>query len=164
MNLYGKIAACMFALAIVSCGDGKKEKKEEKFQYQTNTPEKSKKEEESAGTPVDMDNEGVGPVSGLELPAEIDQEMVAKGKEIFNTKCTACHVIDKRLIGPPLKDVLDRRNPSWVMNMIINPDKMLKEDPIAIALMKEYNNAIMLNQNVKEDEARAIVEYIRSVE
>ncbi|MCF8713827.1 azurin [Joostella atrarenae] len=34
MKLYSKIAACLFSLAIISCGDGKKEKKEEKFQYE----------------------------------------------------------------------------------------------------------------------------------
>jgi len=34
MNIYSKLIAFGFALAIVSCGDGKKEKKEEKFQYE----------------------------------------------------------------------------------------------------------------------------------
>ena len=46
--------------------------------------------------------------------------------------------------------------------MISGPDKMLKEDPIAKALLKEYNNAIMLNQNLSEDEVRAVAEYLRT--
>jgi hypothetical protein len=49
------------------------------------------------------------------------------------------------------------------MNMILNPDGMLKEDPIAKALLKEYNNAIMLNQNLTEEEARNVAEYLRTL-
>ena len=40
---------------------------------------------------------------------------------------------------------------------------MLKDDPIAKALLKEYNNAIMLNQNLTEAEARDIAEYLRTL-
>jgi hypothetical protein len=47
------------------------------------------------------------------------------------------------------------------MNMILNPDGMLKADPIAKALYEEYNGAIMLNQNLSEEDARAIAEYLR---
>ncbi len=67
------------------------------------------------------------------------------------------------MIGPALKGVLERRSPEWVMNMIINPDVMLKEDPIAKALLKEYNNAIMLNQNLSEEDARNVTEYLRTL-
>ena len=49
------------------------------------------------------------------------------------------------------------------MNMILNPDGMLKEDPIAKALLKEYNNAIMLNQNLSEEDTRAVAEYLRTL-
>ena len=40
---------------------------------------------------------------------------------------------------------------------------MLKEDPIAIALLKKYNNILMLNQNLTQEEARAISEYLRTL-
>ncbi len=42
MKLYSKIVACLFSLAIISCGDGKKEKKEEKFQYEQESTSASK--------------------------------------------------------------------------------------------------------------------------
>ena len=51
----------------------------------------------------------------------------------------------------------------WVMNMLLNPAEMLKKDPIAIALLKEYNNIMMLNQNLTNDEARSISEYLRTL-
>jgi len=89
--------------------------------------------------------------------------LAAKGEAKFNTICTACHMAEKRLIGPALKGVYERRSPAWVMNMIANPSGMLKEDPIAKALLKEYNNAIMLDQNLSEDDTRAVAEYLRTL-
>ncbi|BDW92182.1 MULTISPECIES: cytochrome c family protein [Flavobacteriaceae] len=146
---------------IASCG-GKKEEKKDGFEVsRTKTEEKKATEKEEV--PVDLDNKGVGPITDLEFPDDINNEMVARGKAKFEAICVACHMVDKRMIGPALKGVYDRRSPEWVMNMILNPDGMLKEDPIAKALLKEYNNAIMLNQNLTEDEARDIAEYLRTL-
>ena len=49
------------------------------------------------------------------------------------------------------------------MNMISNPTEMIKQDPIAKALLKEYNNAIMLDSNLSEEDTRAIAEYLRTL-
>ena len=69
---------------------------------------------------------------------------------------------DKKLIGPSMKGIYERRSPEWVLNMILNPIQMIKEDPIAIDLLKKYNGIIMLNQNITEEEAIALSEYFRS--
>jgi mono/diheme cytochrome c family protein len=146
---------------IASCG-GKKEEKKDGFEV-SRTKTEDTKAQSKEGVPVDLDNKGVGPIKNLEFPDEINEEMAARGKGKFDAICVACHMIDQRMIGPALKGVYDRRSPEWVMNMILNPDGMLKEDPIAKALLKEYNNAIMLNQNLTEDEARDVAEYLRTL-
>ncbi|MCR9227262.1 MAG: cytochrome c [Flavobacteriaceae bacterium] len=146
---------------IASCG-GKKEEKKEGFEV-SRTKTEDTKAQSKEGVPVDLDNKGVGPITDLEFPEEINEEMAARGKAKYDAICVACHMIDQRMIGPALKGVYDRRSPEWVMNMILNPDGMLKEDPIAKALLKEYNNAIMLNQNLTEDEARDVAEYLRTL-
>ncbi len=153
----------LFALSalIVSCGE-KKEEKKEGFEM-NRTKKEVKAEDTSEGVPVDMDNKGVGPISSVSFGDEIDTDMAAAGQEKFQAICTACHMAEQRMIGPALKGVYDRRSPEWVMNMILNPDGMLKEDPIAKALLKEYNNAIMLNQNLSEEEARNVAEYLRTL-
>ncbi|HEA20498.1 hypothetical protein LCGC14_1952030 [marine sediment metagenome] len=155
----------VFALGglIISCGESKKEEKKEGFEMNRAKTTEKPAEAQSEGVPVDMDNEGVGPFKDISFDSEIDQELAAAGEGKFKTICTACHMVDKRMIGPALKGVYERRNPAWVMNMIIGPDKMLKEDPIAKALLKEYNNAIMLNQNLSEDETRQVAEYLRTL-
>jgi mono/diheme cytochrome c family protein len=109
------------------------------------------------------ENNGVGPVASFELPAEIDEALVAKGSEVYESKCTACHKTDKKFIGPAPKDILSRRNPAWVMNMILAPDKMVMEDPIAKKLLMEFNGSPMANQNLTQEEARAVLEYFRTL-
>ncbi len=101
----------------------------------------------------------IGPVTELELGA-YDAALAATGEAAFGAKCTACHQLEAKVIGPALGGVLDRRSPVFVMNMILNPTQMLAEHPDAIALLEEY--AIpMVPLGVEEAEARAIVEFLR---
>jgi mono/diheme cytochrome c family protein len=88
--------------------------------------------------------------------------MADRGQELFEFNCEACHMISDRFVGPPLGDVLERRSPAFVMNMILNPEQMAREHPEGQALLAEYP-LVMPYQNVSEDEARAIVEYLRTV-
>ncbi|GAA5222107.1 c-type cytochrome [Membranihabitans marinus] len=112
---------------------------------------------------VDLENKGIGPITEVDLPSEIDRKLSVKGKEIYSAKCIACHSVDKKIIGPPQKGILDRRTPEWVMNMIMNPTEMLEKDPLAKDLLAEFNNTPMLDQNITEEEARALLEYFRTL-
>jgi len=107
-----------------------------------------------------MKDKGVGPIKSVTL-GDIDDAMVAKGKEIFKAKCTACHKITKRFVGPALKGVTKKQTPEWIMNMILNPEVMVVENAKAKELLIEYS-APMANQNLTEEEARAILEYLRT--
>lgn len=146
---------------LAGCGE-KKEEKKEGFQV-SRTKTNDKKTETTQAVPIDLDNKGIGPIKNLDFPATVDQDMAARGKAKFDAICVACHMVDQRMIGPAMAGVYERRSPEWVMNMILNPTQMLKEDPIAIALLKEYNNAIMLDQNLSEEEARDLAEYLRTL-
>ena len=106
---------------------------------------------------------GVGPIKNISLD-EIQLPLVNQGKMLYNSKCTMCHSIDQKLVGPALGDVTKRREPEWIMNMMLNPDGMVKENEAAKLLLKEYNNVPMINQHLSEKEARAILEYLRSIE
>lgn len=155
------ILLLLMAGVLLGCG-GKKEEQKDGFKV-SRTKKEEKKEVISAAVPVDLDNTGIGPIKELTFPAEIDKAMAARGEEKFNAICTACHMVDQRMIGPAMKGIYEKRNPAWVMNFILNPDGMLRDDPIAKALLKEYNNAIMLNQNVSEEDARDLAEYLRTL-
>jgi mono/diheme cytochrome c family protein len=124
----------------------------------------TKPEKEESPVEIDpMKDKGVGPVSEVLIAEEIDTDLSEKGNHIFEAKCTACHKTNKKFIGPNPTGVLDRRSPEWVMNMILNPEEMIVENAAAKQLMIEYNGAPMANQNLTQDEARAILEYFRTL-
>ncbi len=106
---------------------------------------------------------GIGPINEeLVLPEGIDAEMAARGQDVFELNCEACHMMDDRFVGPALRDVLDRRSATFVMNIILNPEEMVRNHPEGQKMLQEYP-LIMPYQNISEDEARAIVEYLRTV-
>ena len=102
-------------------------------------------------------------MTSVELTAEIDQAMVTHGQEIYNKMCTACHRPNKKFIGPAQAGVMERRTPEWIMNMILNPEGMMQKDPLAKELLAEFNGAPMANQNLTQEEARAVLEYFRTL-
>ncbi len=123
-------------------------------------------ESEKAKEEVELDplkNKGIGPIDHVELDDELNEEMIAKGEDIFQSKCEACHHEETRYVGPPIGGVTHRRTPEWIMNMILNPSEMLRQDPIGKELFATYM-VEMTFQNVSEDEARAILEYFRKVD
>lgn len=104
---------------------------------------------------------GVGPFKTVNLNKEPDMALAEKGKTLFDGRCTACHKFEERFVGPPLAGITEKRNPVWIMNMIINPNEMVQKDPIAKKLLEEYMTP-MVNMNVNEEDTRAILEYLRA--
>lgn len=124
---------------------------------------KSMVQEETASTTDPMKNKGIGPVSEITL-GSLDQTMVEEGQKIYQELCTACHKPTEKFIGPAPAGIMARRSPEWIMNMILNPEQMVREDPIAKLLLVEYNMAPMANQNLTEEQARKVLEYFRTLE
>jgi len=151
--------------SLTSCGGEKKtDKPVEKATTKHEVKKEAQKNESSKKidlTAPTLDNKGIGPIKSVKLGDKIDEAMAAKGKEVYKANCTACHKFKKRYIGPALKGITQRRSPEWIMNMVMNTTEMLAKDPVAKALIAEYN-APMAQQSLKEDEVRAIVEYFRT--
>lgn len=139
-----KIFFLLFGLIIISCSNNDKPK--------TEIPD----------TSIASIDKGVGVITSVSIGEEIDQAMAAEGEKIFVTKCSACHKLDEKYVGPPLRDVSKRRSPEWTMNMILDPSKMTAENAAAKELLGQYMTQ-MTNQNIQQDEARSLLEYLRSV-
>jgi len=165
MKLTIKFISILSLLIAFSCGE--KEKKESYSSESGNTLEETKKAEPvsnvKASERIDLTNKGVGPIKSITLPAEIDPTLAAQGQDVYNKMCTACHKPNEKFIGPPPAGILERRTPEWVMNMILNPEVMIVQDPLAKDLLMEFNGAPMANQNLTEDQARAVLEYFRTL-
>ncbi|MCK0108433.1 cytochrome c [Flavobacteriaceae bacterium S0825] len=162
-----KILTLVITLFALSCGGGE-EKKEEKTKVQlkrqpTTKKVESKSNDTKPSETIDLTNKGVGPITSMDISAPVDEAMVAKGKEVFDKMCTACHRVGKKFIGPAPNGILERRTPEWVMNMILDPEGMTQKDPLAKALLMEFNGSPMANQSLTEDEARGVLEYFRTL-
>ena len=122
------------------------------------TPDKNA-QPAAAGNPAD--SIGIGPVkSKIVLPSTVDAPMATQGKALFEARCTACHKIETKYVGPALANVTKRRRPEWIMNMILNPGEMTQKDETAKDLLATFS-AQMANQNLTQDEARAVLEFFR---
>jgi mono/diheme cytochrome c family protein len=104
---------------------------------------------------------GIGPVKELKLSSTIDEKLVTHGRQIFDSKCAMCHMMNQCKVGPLMQGVTKRRKPEYIMNMILNPLEMTQSNATAEDQMQKYGMQ-MPAQNLSEDEARAILEYFRS--
>lgn len=128
--------------------------------------EEAQQAAEAAPSPVELAT-GTPEIHGVEvkdvqLTNPLKAEWVAAGKAIYDMKCLACHKLTgEKLVGPGWLDVTKRRQPVWIMNMITNVDMMLEKDEEAQKLL-ELCLIRMPNQNISQDEARQILEFMRS--
>lgn len=98
----------------------------------------------------------------ITLSSPLDQVKVSAGKATYELKCQSCHKLTgDKLVGPGWKDVTKRRQPHWIMNMITNVEMMLAKDPDAQKLL-ELCLVRMPNQNLNTDQAREVLEFMRS--
>jgi cytochrome c2 len=140
------------ALFVVSCSDGTKT---DNSTAETNTTE------ESATDDNEVHGEMIKP-EDVQVTTPLNKEWVAEGKSIYDMKCQSCHKLsDEKLVGPGWKGVTSRREPHWIMNMVTNVDMMLESDPEAQKLLEQCL-VRMPNQNLSKDEARHVLEFMRS--
>ena len=86
----------------------------------------------------------------------------AKGKQLFNTHCAACHKMDRKLVGPPLQDVVELQGAEWTKKWIYNSKALIDAgDEHAVEIWEEYNRAAMPAYNFLPDsDLDDIVEYL----
>lgn len=106
-------------------------------------------------------DKGIGKFTNIRLSHPLDDSMVIRGKSIYDAKCISCHKLtEEKLVGPGWKGVTNRRTPEWIMNFITNTNVMLDSDLVAQQLIVVCVTR-MPNQNVSDDQARAILEFMR---
>ncbi|MCL5266893.1 MAG: cytochrome c [Bacteroidetes bacterium] len=112
--------------------------------------------------PAQSKDLGIGPIKEVKL-GPIDKKLAEKGRDLFAEKCMSCHRLNSRLVGPPLEGVTDRMSPEFIMNFMLNSTVMEAKDPVAKALLDEYH-VPMIVPGISQNQARAILEYLRSVD
>ncbi|MFM2229662.1 MAG: hypothetical protein RL607_920 [Bacteroidota bacterium] len=68
----------------------------------------------------------------------------AKGKELFNTNCAACHNLDKKMTGPALRGVANKYDKAWLYKWINNSSALIASgDAKAKKVFEENNKTVM---------------------
>lgn len=111
-------------------------------------------------TPWQLTN-GIGPVTEPLTLGPIDQHEATEGKKVFDAKCSACHKLGERYVGPPLGGITEKVTPEFAMNMMLNPQEMYTRHPAVKKLLGEYMTQ-MPNLGLTQEQAREVVEYLRT--
>ncbi|MDB5025700.1 MAG: c-type cytochrome, partial [Mucilaginibacter sp.] len=89
----------------------------------------------------------------------------AKGQGLFQAKCTACHKLDQRLIGPALgpqleKETDDKYLIKWIQN---NQALIAAKNPKALKIYNEFNQANMtVFADLSDADVTNILSYVRT--
>ena len=91
----------------------------------------------------------------------INAQDATNGKKLFNQKgCVACHDLEIKKLGPPLKGVTDTRDKEWLSSFIINSTEFMKTNADAQALFDEYK-IMMPPHDLSDSEIDDILEYTK---
>lgn len=83
------------------------------------------------------------------------------GQALFETNCKACHAIEKKVVGPALKDVHKKYEQAWLVQFITSSQSMIESgDAAALAVFNEYNQLVMPDQPLSKKEILEILDYI----
>ena len=120
------------------------------------------KGDETSGTNLNnTDTIAKGAIVYVEVNDPLEDRLILEGKAIFDAQCSNCHYLDTATLnGPGWAGISNRRDPNWIMNMILNVDMMNEVDSVAHTLLKN-STMQMPDQGLSVDKARAILEFMR---
>jgi mono/diheme cytochrome c family protein len=92
-----------------------------------------------------------------------DSVAIAKGENIFNQNCIACHTMDQDGIGPALGGVTTEVSAEWLKNFLKDPKKVIESgDARAKKLYDQYKSLMPSFAYYKEDEIDGIMAYLHT--
>jgi cytochrome c551/c552 len=111
---------------------------------------------------------GVLMIAGVTAQAQeipTDEAIIAKGATLFvENQCNTCHAVERKLVGPALKGINDRREVPWLISFIKNSSKVIQSgDAYAVALYNEYNKTLMpSHEYLTDDEVIAMLAWVEA--
>ncbi|WP_305600663.1 c-type cytochrome [Lutibacter sp.] len=88
---------------------------------------------------------------------------VANGEKLFKSTCAACHKLDKKLVGPALQGITEKRDQEWLIKWIKDSPGMIKSgDKLAIQVFEENNKLPMTaNPQLSDQDIIDILAYTK---
>lgn len=150
------VVTVLFASFLIACG-GEEKKGETNSSATAPTETTARSSENPSYDPV----RGEGKFKDVEIPETLNPTLAAAGEKVYSVKCSSCHKLtDEKLVGPGFTGVTTRHTADWIMNFATNPDPMINKDP-KVQAMLELCLVRMPNQNLTDDDARNVYEFMR---
>lgn len=91
---------------------------------------------------------------------------VANGAALFKSNaCNSCHAVGRKLTGPDLQGLTERRNEEWIIKWIHDPQGMISSgDEQAVALKAEYATMMAAYPNLSETDIQDIIAFVENEE
>ncbi|MGB4845179.1 MAG: c-type cytochrome [Ferruginibacter sp.] len=154
-----KLAILLFLGAFIAACGGSGTESSTTSTSDNSTPAETPKTE--SGNPSYDPERGEGKFTKVEVGETLDVAMAAEGEKVYGVKCSSCHKLtSEKLVGPGWTGVTERHTAEWIMNFSTNTDAMLDKDPKAQAQL-EICLVRMPNQNLSDDDARHLYEFMR---
>jgi Cytochrome c./Class III cytochrome C family. len=87
---------------------------------------------------------------------------VKEGEKIFKSKCTSCHAIDRKVVGPALKGIPETKDEAWLIKWIKNSQALIASgDADAVKIFEENNKLVMTSfTDLSDDQIKSVLAYI----
>ena len=94
-------------------------------------------------------------------PFAVDEALATRGKAVWSKNgCAGCHGFGKKMAGPDLAGVHERRSLDWLRRWLQDTKAMLESDSIARALLAQAKGAKMPQFKLTEPDVDALVHYM----
>ena len=110
--------------------------------------------------------------NSTQIPDETQREISGTatnhdaGKKLFYRHCASCHMVNKEMTGPALKNLKDR----WpdlqkLYAFIRNSDSVIQVDPYAKKLWLQYNQTLMpAHPQLSDADIKSILDYVQHID
>lgn len=91
------------------------------------------------------------------------QDNVKEGEALFKSKCTSCHALDRKLVGPALAGMSERfPDEEWLISWIRNSQQLIQDgDETAVRLFEENNRMVMTAfTDLSDEEIQNIIAFV----
>ena len=94
--------------------------------------------------------------------SSVNAQDAAAGAAIFKQKCTACHGIEKAVVGPALKGIDTKYDEAWLLKWIKNAPAFIASGDAQAVKASEYSPAMMSAfPELSDDDIKNIVAYVK---
>lgn len=95
-------------------------------------------------------------------PAPVPTARIEAGRQLFDTRCVACHTVGEGdRTGPDLKNVHQRRDHAWLVRWLENPEVMGASDHVGKALAAKYGDVIMPNPKLSGEQIEEVLAFLQ---